>query len=68
MPDNIPGRQTEQRPATESAPAVTDELVKKVADKVYAMMLRDLAVDSERHHPSSKVMGGLGDVRMRGGW
>lgn len=42
--------------------ALTDDLVRKVADKVYAMLMQDLIVERERHRPSSRTMG------ARGGW
>jgi hypothetical protein len=42
--------------------ALTEDLVRKVADKVYAMLMQDLMVERERHRPSSRTMG------ARGGW
>ena len=42
--------------------ALPDDLIKKVTDKVYAMLLQDLRIERERHSPSSKGMTG------RGGW
>ena len=42
--------------------ALSDDLVKKVTDKVYAMLMQDLRIERERHPPSSKGMAG------RGGW
>ncbi len=42
--------------------ALPDDLIKKVTDKVYAMLLQDLRIERERHPPSSKGMAG------RGGW
>jgi hypothetical protein len=42
--------------------ALTEELVKKVADKVYAMLIQDLTIERERHRPSSR------GLRFHGGW
>lgn len=38
-----------------STATLTPELVKEVADKVYAMMLRDLKITQERHRGSSNA-------------
>jgi hypothetical protein len=41
---------------------LTPELVKKVADKVYAMLLADLRLEAERQHrtPGSRAIGSRG--------
>jgi hypothetical protein len=44
-----------------AATAVTPELVRKVADKVYAMLLLDLRLERERHRrPSRRSDAGRG--------
>ncbi len=42
--------------------ALPDDLIRKVTNKVYAMLLQDLRIERERHPPSSKGRAG------RGGW
>jgi hypothetical protein len=50
----------------QSAPGKIDqELVQKVADKVYQMMLRELRIESERQRFSDKI---LPQTRRPGGW
>jgi hypothetical protein len=39
--------------ANSSDTAVTPELVRQVADKVYAMWLRDLKIERDRQRPSA---------------
>jgi hypothetical protein len=41
---------------------LTDELVRQVSDRVYAMLMQDLMIERERQRPSSRVVG------SRGGW
>jgi hypothetical protein len=55
------GNQRGQRPAAATEP-LSDELVKQVADKVYAMLMADFAIERERQRPSSRM------VRRTGGW
>lgn len=38
----------------------SDEMVRKIADKVYAMLLDDLAIERERQRPSSRMVGRQG--------
>lgn len=56
-PPNDPPRdpEAEQR--------LSEELVRQVADKVYAMLMQDLAIERERNRPSSIRTLGTG-----GGW
>lgn len=59
MPDN-------NRPAKESTTKksqTSDELVRKVSEKVYAMLMQDLTIELERSRPSS-----IHSVITRGGW
>ena len=49
------------RPAESTAP-LSDELVRQVADKVYAMLMADIAIERERQRPSSRMAG------RTGGW
>ena len=59
MPDN-------NRPAKESTTKksqASDELVRKVSEKVYAMLMQDLTIELERSRPSS-----IHSVITRGGW
>jgi len=42
--------------------ALSDDLIKKVTDRVYALLMQDLRIERERHPPSSKGTAG------RGGW
>lgn len=70
MPEELPAsRLSESAPAsrrpggTGAQPErLTDDIVKQVADKVYAMLMQDLVIERERQRPSSRVMG------SRGGW
>jgi hypothetical protein len=41
---------------------LTDELVKQVTERVYAMLVQDLTLERERQRPYSRA------VRSRGGW
>ena len=59
MPDNI----NPSRERTHTNNKVDDELVQKVSDKVYAMLLQDLTIELERNRPSS-----IHSVITRGGW
>ena len=43
--------------------ALTDELVRKVADKVYTQLMRDLEIERERQRPSS-----IHTLSTGGGW
>jgi hypothetical protein len=59
MPDNNnPSRETNNQESP-----VSDELVQKISDKVYAMLLQDLTLELERSRPSS-----IHSVIARGGW
>lgn len=43
---------------------ITPELVRQVAEKVYAMLLRDLRIEMERHQPSRRdISGNRGGLR-----
>lgn len=52
-------RQTER---TTQPQVISDKVIKKVTDKVYAMLMQDLRIERERQSPSSKGRAG------RGGW
>ncbi|MDF1512927.1 MAG: hypothetical protein P1S60_03850 [Anaerolineae bacterium] len=59
MPDdNSSPRETDQ-----AQTQTGDELVKKVSEKVYAMLLQDLTIELERSRPSS-----IHSLITRGGW
>ena len=45
-----------------SRQSLTDDLVRQVADKVYAMLMQDLTIERERQCPSSRLRG------CKGGW
>ena len=48
--------------------AITQELVEKLADKVFALLLDDLKNESERHRlPSKKLAGMRGTFGTEGG-
>ena len=47
---------------SESQMPLTDDLVRQVADKVYAMLMRDVAIEMERQGLSRQVTG------VGGGW
>ena len=49
MPDN----NNPSREPTQNSPQSGDDLVQKVSDKVYAMLLQDLTIELERNRPSS---------------
>ena len=51
-----------QKRRRSSDQALTEELVKKVADKVYMMLIQDMTIERERYRPSSR------GLRFRGGW
>ncbi|MGC9347760.1 MAG: hypothetical protein ACP5JG_06450 [Anaerolineae bacterium] len=58
----MPETRSPQRRRRASDKALTEELVKKVADRVYAMLIQDLTIERERHRPSSR------GLRFHGGW
>jgi hypothetical protein len=58
----MPEIRSSQKRRHPSDKALTEELVRKVADRVYAMLIQDLTVERERHRPSSR------GLRFRGGW
>lgn len=68
MSDEVPARPTRRRPASEDRQVLTEDVIKQVTDKVYALLMHDLMIERERYHPPSKVMGGFGGFRDRGGW
>jgi len=49
-------------PGSQASTAITPELVKQVADKVYAMLSKELQIERERtgahHHASTRWRGG----------
>ena len=56
----------DNNPSTESISTSShndDELVQKVSDKVYAMLIRDLTIELERNRPSS-----IHSMISRGSW
>jgi hypothetical protein len=55
-----PGDPT-RRPGAATPGELTSDLVKQVADKVYAMLMADIAIERERQRPSSRVIGRTGD-------
>jgi hypothetical protein len=59
MPDNNnpPGE------STQSPTNLSDDMVQKISEKVYAMLLQDLTIELERSRPSS-----IHSVINRGGW
>ena len=59
MPDN----NNPSREPTQNDQQIGDELVQKVSEKVYAMLLQDLTIELERSRPSS-----IHSVINRGGW
>ncbi|MGC9466974.1 MAG: hypothetical protein ACP5HS_00145 [Anaerolineae bacterium] len=63
MPESTSTQQEPARSQQEDRnPVPNEDLVRKVADRVYAMLLHDLAIERERQRPSARVMGG------KGGW
>jgi hypothetical protein len=42
--------------------ALTDDLIRKVSEKVYAMLMHDLEIERERQRPSARAF------RGKGGW
>ena len=59
MPDNNnPSREPAQNKSQ-----LGDELVQKVSEKVYAMLMQDLTIELERSRPSS-----IHSAITRGGW
>lgn len=59
MPDN----NNPSREPTQNEPQSGDDLVQKVSDKVYAMLLQDLTIELERNRPSA-----FHSLITRGGW
>ena len=59
MPDN----NNPSREPTQNDQQIGDDLVQKVSEKVYAMLLQDLTIELERNRPSS-----IHSVINRGGW
>lgn len=59
MPDN----NNPSREPTKTKNEIDDELVQKVSEKVYAMLLQDLTIELERSRPSS-----IHSAIYRGGW
>ena len=59
MPDN----NNPSREPTQNASQSGDDLVQKVSDKVYAMLLQDLTIELERNRPSS-----IHSLLNHGGW
>lgn len=55
MPSPSTARNPSPKPTTRShrSDAITEELVQKVTERVYAMLLADLALELERRRPSS---------------
>jgi len=41
---------------------ISQDLVKQVTDKVYAMLMRDLRIERERYPPSAKGLSGRGGM------
>jgi len=63
MPAPEEDRHTLRQPNRIAQPqALSNDLIKKVTNRVYAMLMHDLRIERERHSPSSKGMAG------RGGW
>jgi len=62
MPTQPESRTPGGRPRDNRDPGVSDRLVREVADRVYAMLMRDLRIERERYPPSAKGLSG------RGGW
>jgi hypothetical protein len=63
MPTPEQDRHVLKQPDRASHPqAISDDVIKKVTDKVYALLMQDLRIGRERHSPSSKGRAG------RGGW
>ncbi len=48
------GRPGERQSATDVG-RLTDELVRQVADQVYAMLMADIALERERGRPASQI-------------
>jgi len=63
MPDEARPAQDGSSSETADATRITQDLVDKVTEKVYAMLMQDLAIERERNRPSSIRTLGTG-----GGW
>jgi len=57
----MPNNTTPQK--SEKTKILTDELVRKVADKVYSKLMHDLEIERERQRPSS-----IHTLSTGGGW
>jgi hypothetical protein len=62
----IPG--SSETAGSAAAGAVSDELVRKVADKVFRMLLAELRQDFERQRLSGSEFGSRISANSRGGW
>lgn len=63
MPEDMPGETGPPEGTSPGMQSITPELVDEIADKVYAMLLLDLAIESERRRPPSTEALGI-----QGGW
>jgi hypothetical protein len=52
MADESPPNEPQLPPADDQSGAITAELVREVADRVYALLLRDLRLEAERSRSS----------------
>ena len=68
MPDEVPTRRGVPPQASKSSRLPDEEVIRKVTDKVYALLMQDLTIDYERHHPSARFMGGNSGYLDQGGW
>lgn len=55
MSDGQPASAASNRQAGSQAGELTAELVRQVADRVYAMLLRDLRIEQERARPTNRA-------------
>jgi hypothetical protein len=56
-----PRGSSDERRSAEAPQPLTDELVRQVADKVYAMLVADLALERERRQRTSGGVGITGE-------
>lgn len=61
MLQQSPTARPANRPEQPREARLTQELVRKVADRVYRMLIQDACLERERHRPCSRTMGGRGE-------
>jgi hypothetical protein len=53
MPEPETTSEAQTRPEQRQQQTLSEELVRQVADRVYMMLMQDLAIERERQRPSS---------------